>query len=97
MGTAVNVFADRRIVERIRAEFLEMPDMQLKIEQVQRPCGIDAATCHAIMDALVKTQVVSLKPDGRYVRGPEGHSSVRQPVKAELKPMRFAPPSRRAS
>ena len=41
----MNTFFDRRVLDRVRAEYLEMPGMKLRIEQVQRLCGIDETTC----------------------------------------------------
>jgi hypothetical protein len=37
----------------IRAEYLEMPGLQLTIRQAQRLWGLDAPTCAAMFDALV--------------------------------------------
>jgi hypothetical protein len=36
----MNTFVDQRVLERLRAEYLEMPGLKLRIEQVQRLCGI---------------------------------------------------------
>src|SRR5438874_13443919 len=41
----MNTFLDRPVLDRVRAEYLEMPGMKLRIEQVQRLCGIDETTC----------------------------------------------------
>jgi hypothetical protein len=37
----MNTFIDQRVSERLRAEYLEMPGLKLRIEQVQRLCGIE--------------------------------------------------------
>jgi hypothetical protein len=60
--------ADRRILDRIRAEFLEMPGMRLTAEQVQRLCGVNASVCQLVMDTLVAMRFLCVHPDGTYVR-----------------------------
>ena len=63
---------------------LEMPGMKLRIEQVQRLCGIDQTMCRLVLDALVRAKFLSLKSDGTYVRLTEGSSPRSRPVKAAL-------------
>ena len=94
----MSIFLDQRVLERIRAEFLEMPGMKLRMEQVQRLCGIDASMCKAVMDALVSAQFLCLKSDGTYVRLTEGASTLpRRPAKAGLRSMSPVTTARRAS
>jgi hypothetical protein len=57
-----------RIVSRIRAEYLEMPGMMLRPEQVQRLCGVEQSVCKIALDALVKAKFLYVRPDGSYVR-----------------------------
>jgi hypothetical protein len=57
------------IMRRIRAEYREMPDMRLRLEQVQRLCGIEGPTCKEVLDALVDAQFLRVRSDGSYVRG----------------------------
>lgn len=54
MPSSVNTFLDQRVLERLRAEHLEMPGMKLRIEQVQRLCGIEPQMCRLVLEALVK-------------------------------------------
>jgi DNA-binding IclR family transcriptional regulator len=42
-----------RTIERLRAEFLEMPGLRLTAEQVTRLCGVDAAICHGVLNTLI--------------------------------------------
>jgi hypothetical protein len=72
------------IAERLRAEYLEMPGLYLRPEQVQRLCGIEQTMCQAILDALVASKFLCLRTDGRYARLTEGHISGPQPAKAYL-------------
>ena len=64
--------ADSPTIERIRAEYLEMPGLNLTLRQMQRLCGIDRATCAAVLDALVETRFLHVRADGTYVRVSEG-------------------------
>jgi hypothetical protein len=57
-----------QILERLRAEYLEMPGMRLNLEQVQRLCGIERSMCKVALDALVETKFLRLRSDGSYVR-----------------------------
>ena len=57
-----------QLLERIRAEYLEMPGMKLKSEQVKRLCGMDASACRTVLDALVETGFLRVLPDGSYSR-----------------------------
>ena len=89
-------FLDQRILERIRGEYLEMPGLKLTATQMQRLCGIDESTCTLILDSLVKTHFLCLKPDGTYMRLTEGGLSLPRPMKAALRSNSFMS-TRRAS
>src|SRR5436190_5276930 len=98
MGSPVNTFLDQRVLERLRGEYLEMPGLKLRIEQVQRLCGIEQTMCKLVLDALVKADFLCLTSDGSYVRLTEGGSSEpRHPAKAALRSMAPVIPARRAS
>jgi hypothetical protein len=43
---------------RIRAEFLEMPGMQLTMPQAQRLWGLDRETCGRVIATLVSNKVL---------------------------------------
>ncbi len=58
----------QQVLKRIRAEYLEMPGMRLKIQQVQRLCGLDHSTCIRVLDSLVETKFLCVKSDGTYAR-----------------------------
>ena len=59
-------------VERLRAEFLEMPGLRLTIEQAQRLCGLDPDRCKALLDALVDANFLCVTLDGTYARVSDG-------------------------
>ena len=41
------------VIQRVRAEYLEMPGLRLKAEQVVRLCGVERNNCQTALDALV--------------------------------------------
>ena len=82
-----------RTLERLRAEFLEMPGLRLTAEQVHRLCGVERAACASALDALVEERFLCAKPDGTYMRTSDGHAR-RRPAKAAVAP---SPSTRKAS
>jgi len=70
-------------LNRLRAEFLEMPGLCLKPEQVQRLCGVERTICRMALDALVAEKFLCVKSDGHYARLTDGHHSY--PVKGDLR------------
>lgn len=63
---------NQELLERIRAEYLEMPGMRLKLEQVQRLGGVERTICKMALDALVEAKFLCVKSDGSYARLTEG-------------------------
>ncbi len=59
-------------IDRLRAEFLEMPGLRLTVKQVQRLCGIDGKVCQRVLDALVARRFLRVHHDGTYSRLTEG-------------------------
>jgi hypothetical protein len=55
-------------VIRLRAEYLDMPGLRLKPEQVQRLCGLERIVCQSVLDALVVGNFLRVTIDGEYVR-----------------------------
>ena len=53
--------SDEGLLNRIRAEFLEMPGLRLTREQVQRLCGVERAACQMVLDALADVKVLCHK------------------------------------
>src|SRR5262249_9952524 len=63
-------------LERLRAEYLEMPGLRLSVAQIERLCGVDRIVCHAVLDVLVDARVLRVNADGTYARltdGPRRH------------------------
>jgi hypothetical protein len=65
----------RPTIERLRAEFLEMPGLRLNVVQIQRLCGVDQTMCQQVLDALVDLKFLRANPDGTYARASEGDLS----------------------
>ena len=63
------------VVNRLRAEFLEMPGLRLTAGQVQRLCGVERTLCQLGLDSLVATKFLYLKSDGVYARTTDGEVS----------------------
>ena len=74
----------RRTLERLRAEFLEMPRLRLTAAQAQRLCGIDETICKSVLDALVDAKFLCMRPNGMYARLTDGEVPRPRPAKADL-------------
>ncbi len=72
-----------RTIERLRAEFLEMPGLRLNVTQIQRLCGVDETLCQKVLDALVDVKFLRVNHDGTYARLTDGLYP--SPTRANLK------------
>lgn len=72
-----------RTIERLRAEFLEMPGLRLTEPQARRLWGLDAVSCDALLGALVEAKFLFKTRDGAFMR--VEHAT---PAKAALRPRR---------
>ena len=75
---------DLQLLERIRAEFLEMPGLRLRPEQVQRLCGVERTMCGMVLETLVEMNFLCMKSDGTYARLMDGELARPRPATAEL-------------
>ena len=82
MRTSLN----QEVLNRLRAEFLEMPGLRLKSEQVQRLCGVERTICQLVLDSLVDAKFLCVKSDGAYVRLTDEEIARPRAAKADLKP-----------
>ena len=55
-------------VERVRAEYLEMPGLSLTKWQMRRLWRLDASVCEAVVDSLVKSAFLRHCDNDTYVR-----------------------------
>jgi len=77
-------------LERLRAEFLEMPGLQLTAKQTARLCGVDPALCYAVLGALVAERFLYVKPNGMYARATDGTIPRPRPARANtMRPSAF--------
>jgi hypothetical protein len=88
MDAAMQAVVD--LIERIRAEYLEMPGLSLTSEQLERLCGIDRTMCNVVLQALIARKFLGLRPDGRYARLTDGESIRPRPGRADLVANRHA-------
>lgn len=53
---------------RLRAEFLEMPGLQLTTAQAARLCHLDPKSCEAVLTALVDAKFLTRNRNHRFAR-----------------------------
>jgi hypothetical protein len=82
------------VLNRLSAEYLAMPGLRLKPEQVQRLCGIERTMCQLVLDSLLESKFLCVKSDGRYARLTDGTIHRPHPAKAGI---RTDTPSKKAS
>jgi hypothetical protein len=68
------------MLDRIRAEYLEMPGLRLTLEQAQRLCGLERTLCQTVLDSLVEAKFLCLKANGTYARLTDGTSTMTSPL-----------------
>jgi hypothetical protein len=61
-----------KIAERVRAEYLEMPGLNLTREQARCLWGLDADTCDQLLAYLVETSFLVCTRHDTYVRADAG-------------------------
>jgi hypothetical protein len=81
-GFAMNTI--EQVLNRIRAEYLEMPGMTLTSHQLQRLCGIDGQVCTLVLDALVNEKFLRVRTNGTFARLTDGSAPRPLPAKATL-------------
>lgn len=56
------------LLNRIKAEYLDLPGLQLTRWQAQRLWGLEAMQCDALLGALVDSAFLRRTAEGMYVR-----------------------------
>lgn len=56
------------LLQRIKRDYEEQPNLRLTPAQAQRLWGLDGPTCCVVLSALVDAGVLHRTPDGRFVR-----------------------------
>jgi hypothetical protein len=60
--------AHDEVFRRVQGEFLEMPGLRLTEPQARRLWGLDAASCDALLGALVDANFLLRTRDGAFMR-----------------------------
>lgn len=60
------------MLQRVYAEFLEMPGLRLTSKQAQRLWGLDENTCLELLGMLVDAKFLCQKAQGVYARTTDG-------------------------
>ena len=63
-----NLAMRQRVVERVRAEYHEMPGLSLTLPQARRLFGIPQDACARILEALTREGLLRCEADGRFAR-----------------------------
>jgi hypothetical protein len=58
--------------------------MRLRLEQVQRLCGIERSMCKVALDSLVDAKFLRVKSDGCYARSADGKVPGLSPSRGDL-------------
>ena len=58
------------LIERVRAEYREMPGLSLTVEQVSRLMGVHLSLCQRVLHALVVDGVLYHSRSGHYTSAP---------------------------
>lgn len=73
--------AYQRALDRIGAEYRDLPGMSLTFDQARRLCGTDRWICNFALDSLVAAGVLELTPAGRFRRCHDGFIEAGAPTK----------------
>ena len=77
--------ATDEVLRRVQGEFLEMPGLRVTEAQARRLWGLDAASCDALLGALVEANFLFKTRDGAFMRVESA-----APVKASLRQRKIA-------
>lgn len=72
--------ANDDVLRRVQGEFLEMPGLRVTEAQARRLWGLDAASCDALLGALVEAKFLFKTRDGAFMRVESA-----TPVKASMR------------
>ena len=59
---------ESRLVERVKGEFVEMPDLQLTMQQAARLWGLDMSACRHVVDVLIDSAFLRWTESGKITR-----------------------------
>lgn len=67
-NTSTQRGAIRTLLERVQAEYAEMPGLSVTLPQAQRLWAVDQATCEEVFSRLMSGGVLKRTTRGRFVR-----------------------------
>jgi len=60
--------AIRSLMERVQAEYVEMPGLSVTLPQAQRLWAVDQRTCAEVFSRLIRSGMLRMTTKGRFVR-----------------------------
>jgi hypothetical protein len=66
MRTSARSSPLEELLQRVRAEYRDMPSLRLTPSQAQRLFGLDPSTCVSILEALLKERFLYRTSDGLF-------------------------------
>ena len=63
------------VLQRIQAEYVEMPGLRLTAAQARRLWGLESDVCTALLGSLVDARFLVQTRDGRFVRSESARMS----------------------
>jgi hypothetical protein len=60
--------AIRSLMERVQAEYVEMPGLSVTLPQAQRLWAVDQRTCAEVFSRLIRSGTLRMTTKGRFVR-----------------------------
>ena len=93
MSTVLPDVLSEQVLQRICAEYVEMPGLRLSRTQAQRLWGLDEEACRQILEFLVKTGFLKLAAPDTYGRLTDGPVAFPRPHTAKAHLNRAAVPA----
>ena len=76
---------------RVYGEYVEMPGLQLTLEQAQRLFGLGESECGVVLESLVECQILVQLPNGKYTRS-SGEARTRRTAASDRRSQLSSPP-----
>lgn len=70
MGISPTAVPSQDLLQRVRAEYVEMSSLSLTLSQAQRLFGLEPLMCCAVLDALLHEHFLTRTSAGLFVQSP---------------------------